>query len=190
MLSIPVIGYVKPCTPNSGGISRVWVFDPEDMDFTYVPGSAIYSAVALRAGATILGGSGFFPIGFDYLEGRVQSAQSAKGSSNKWANTLELEVPFFGKELALFLESMQQATSCSSLGFILEQNNGKVVVMGEKYVNSATIPFFRVIMDGTKADGGKAYDDPNGAALMFKGDYSRPLYEYVNVEDIIALQGA
>lgn len=190
MLTIQVEGYIKPCAPNTGGVSRVWVFDPADFDWTGIAGDFEYTAVALVAGATILGGSGFFPVQFDYLEGELKAPQSVKGSSNKYANSLALQVPVNGKELSKFIATMQQATACSSLGFVIEQNNSKVMIMGESIVNGGTIPFFRIIMDGTEIDTGKAFDDPNGAKLMFKGDYGRPLCEFTGgVDVIIGLQG-
>lgn len=191
MLTIQVSGYTKPCESNSGGISRAWVFDPADFDFTQATASDPYTAVALAAGATIIDGSGFFPIGFDYLEGELKAPQTGKGSSNKYAHSLMLQVPVMGQELTKFLLDMQKASACSSLGFIVECNNGKVMVLGERVVNGGTIPFFRVVMDGTEVESGKAMDDHNGAKLMFKGDYTRPLHEFTGgVDAIIALQGA
>lgn len=191
MLTFQASGYIKPCTPNTGGISRVWVFDPADMDFTQggAPANS-YSAVALTGGATILGGSGFFSIGFDYLEGQLKSPMNAKGSSVKYAHALSLHVPEVANDLTNFLITMTIALACSSLGFIIEQNNGHVMVMGESIVNGSPIPIFKVIMDGTEVDTGKAFDDANGAGLMFKGDYGRPLFEFTGgIAAIIALEG-
>lgn len=188
MLSVSLSKYTPDCVQNSGGISRAWVFDPADFDFTLVSGAG-YTAVALVAGATVLGGSGFFPIKFNYVEGQYKATQSMKGTSVKYAHSLSLQVSIVGQTLAEFLIDMQKASSCNSLGFIIEMNNGKVIVIGESVVNSEVIPFFRVVMDGTELDGGKAFDDNNGATLMFKGDYSRPAYEFTGgVAAIIALQ--
>jgi hypothetical protein len=190
MLSVTVSKYVPSCIPNSGGISRAWVFDPADFDFTYAAGTG-YTAVALMGGATILGGSGFFPIKFNYLEGQYKASHTFKGSSNKWAHSISLQVAYIGQELADFLTDMQTASTCGSLAFVLELNNGKVIVIGESNVNSAVIPNFRFVMDGTEADSGKAFDDNNGAQLMFKGDYTRAAYEFTGgVAAIIALEGA
>ncbi len=191
MLTIKASAYQPTCGQNSGGISRVWVFDPADFDWTQPTALGSYSAVALAGTATVLGGSGFFPIKFNYLEGELKSTQTLKGASNKYAHTLTLQVPVFGAELTVFLSHMQEASSCNSLGFVIEMNNGVIMVMGESIVNSDIIPNFRVVMDGTDGGSGKAFDDNNGATLMFKGDYSRPLYDYSGgVSTIIALEGA
>ena len=195
MIQIQVTGYTKPCTPNSGGVSRVFVFDPADFNWTQAaataPGLGAYTAVALRAGATILTGSGFFEVGFDYLEGQYKAGHNAKGSSQKWAHTLTLEVPELCQNLASFFYGMQAALTCASLGFVIVQNNGHILIMGEKYVNAAELPaVFRVIMDGSEADSGKVFDDPNGGKLMVKGDYIRPLIEYTGgLATITALLG-
>jgi hypothetical protein len=191
MLSVTVAKYIPSCEPNSGGISRAWVFDPADFDFTKPGATSEYTAVALAGSATILGGSGFFPIKFNYLEGQLKSPQTMKGTSVKYAHSLSLQVPEMGKELTDFLIKMQKASSCGSLAFIVEQNNGRVMVLGESIVNADVIPNFRVVMDGTELDGGKAFDDANGATLMFKGDYTRPLCEFTGgVAAIIALEAA
>jgi len=190
MLSVSITGYAPPCSNNSGGISRAWVFDPADMDFTQATETDPYTAVALVAGATVVGGSGFKPIKFDYLEAEHKAVQSLKGSSNKWAHTLALQVPQHGQKLSEFLLKQSIASSCGSLGFVIEQNNGKVIVIGESVVNASTIPVFRIVMDGTEDGSGKAFDDVNGAKLMYKGDYSRPAWEYTGgIDAIIALQG-
>lgn len=195
MLSIQVTGYTKQCVPNSGGISRVFVFDPVDFDWTQsgitVPGLAPYTAVALRGGATLLGGSGFFEIGFDYLEAEHKAPQSVKGSSQKWAHSLSLQLPYDNQRLTNFLYAMMAALTCTSLGFVIVYNNSVIKIMGERYVNAAELTaIFRVIMDGSEVDSGKAMDDPNGAKVMFKGDYNRPLNEFTGgIGAITALAG-
>lgn len=195
MLLVQVSGYTKQCEPNSGGISRIFVFDPADMDFTQsaitAPGLAPYTAVALMAGATILGGSGFFEIGFDHMEADLKAPHSVKGSSQKFTHTLSMQIPGESQRLTNFLYAMMSALMCTSLGFVVVYNNGKIKVMGEKIVNAAELPaLFRVIMDGTEIDSGKAMDDPNGAKVVFKGDYNRPLNEFTGgLSAILALKG-
>lgn len=190
MIQIQIGGYARNCEANSGGVSRVWVADSADFDFTTVAGSFNYTAVALVGGATIIGGSGFFPINFNYLEGQLKTGQSVKNSSNVYKNSLELFIPAFGMEASVFQAKMQKASSCGSLLFIMELYNGDVMVMGESSVNTVLIPTFRVVMDGSESDSGKAMDDANGVKLMFKGDYIRPLAEFTGgIAAIIALQG-
>lgn len=190
MIQFQAGGYARNCDANSGGVSRVWVADSADFDFTSIAGSFNYTAVALIAPATLIGGSGFFPINFNYLEGQLKTGQSVKSSSNVYKNSLELFIPVFGKEASVFQSKMQQASACGSLLFIIELYNGDVMVMGESSVNTIAIPIFRVIMDGAESDSGKAMDDANGVKLMFKGDYTRPLAEFTGgIAAIIALQG-
>lgn len=196
MLSIQVSGYTKQCDPITGGVSRVFVFDPADMDWTQgaitAPGLAAYTAVGLHGGATILGGSGFFEIGFDYLEGDYKGTPSVKGSSQKYTHQLTLHLPEMSQRLTNFIFAMQSALTCTSLGFVIVLNTGKIFIMGEKIVNAAELAaVFRVIMgDGGEIGSGKAMDDPQGATVVFKGDYGRPLNEFTGgIAAITALAG-
>lgn len=57
MLSVKLRPMNKPCVTTSGGVARVWVFDPEDFSFTQANDDAItgpqpYTAIALRTGGT------------------------------------------------------------------------------------------------------------------------------------------
>lgn len=192
MIQFQAGGYARQCDPNSGGVAAVWVADSSDFDWTNAGGTntCVYSAVGLRGGATILDGSGFFPIGFDIYEGELKTGHSVKGSSNKYGNSLMVQLPVWGKEAGIFAAKMQKASACGSLLFVVQQNNGRIMVMGESYVNGIKIPPFRVIMDGTEFESGKQFDDINGAKFMFKGDYTRPLFEFTGgVDAIIALEG-
>ena len=192
MLAILLQGYSPSCVPNTGGISRIWVFDPADMNFTQAAAGDPYTAVANNAGASPGTGGGFWPITFDYLEGQIKSPLTVKGSSQKFSHALTIHVAEFGNDLTTFLTTMQNATTCASLAFIIEQNNGHVMVMGEAWVNGVTIPRFRCIMtDGTETDSGKAFDDMNGATVVFKADYGRSLIEFTGgIDAIIALQSS
>lgn len=188
MLKITNAKYTPACGTNSGGISRVWNFDPADMDFTYTPGTG-YTAVGLVAGATVLGGSGFFPIAFNQYEADYKGPQTIKGTSVKYAHALSLQVSFIGQKLTDFLEKMDTASSCYGVGFVIEFNNGTIIVVGENVVDGASIPLWRMRHDGSDTDSGKAFDDNNGGTLMFKGDYSRPAREFTGgVTAIIALE--
>ena len=51
-------------------------------------------------------------------------------------------------------------------------------MLGERYVNGNTLPYFEVTMDGTEGGSGKKFDDFNGANVRFKGEYSRMAYEF------------
>lgn len=183
--------YNPTCINNAGGISRAWLFDAGDFDFT-TGTAATYSAVALVAGATILGGSGFFPIKFNNLEGEYKATHTQNtNNSNEYAHSVSLQVSVLGAELTDFMTLNQKASACGKLGLIMEMNNGKVIVVGESIVNADVIPLFKMRLDGTEMGSGKAWSDLNGATLSFKGMYNRPAYEFAGgVSAIIALEAS
>jgi len=91
MLSIALTKHNPACNSNSGGVSRAWVFDPADFTWTQAaPSTGIpyppYTAVALMSGATLAGGSGFYPINFYYLTAQYKYPHSRKNTSNTWAH--------------------------------------------------------------------------------------------------------
>lgn len=192
MISGVPVKYDPTCINNAGGISRAWLFDAADFDFTTGLPPATYSAVALVAGATIIGGSGFFPIKFNNLEGdyKANHTQNTNGS-NEYAHTASLQVQILGSELTNFMNLNQLLSACGRMGLILEQNNGKVIVIGESVVNGVTIPTFKVRLDGSEIASGKAWADNNGATLSFKAMYNRAAFEFTGgVSAIIALEAA
>ena len=190
MLSIQTTGYLKACSPNHGGISRIWIGDPQDFNFTQAEPNGPYMAVSLNAGASIVGGSGFYKVDFTYLEGTYKSNQSVKGTQNKVSHTLTCQLPTMSTRLNDFLMTAMAATYCTGLLVVMQFNTGVIKVMGEAVVNSMPIPaVFRVIMDGTEEDSGKAYDDFSGANVSFKGDYWRFAMVFEGgVEGITALE--
>lgn len=192
MLTQVTAKYNPTCINNAGGISRAWLFDAGDFDFTTGGTAATYSAVALMAGATILGGSGFFPIKFNHLEGEYKATHTQNtNGSNEYAHTVSLQVQILGSELTNFMELNQKASACGLLGIVLELNNGKIIVIGESIVNAVVIPTFKIRLDGSELGSGKAWGDNNGATLSFKGMYNRGAYEFTGgVSAIIALESA
>jgi len=179
MLSIPLTGFLKDCNPNQGGISRIWVADPADFNFTQAGATDPYTAVALNSGATVAGGSGFFKVDFTYLEATYKAAQSVKGTQNKVSHTLTAQLPKISDGLNAFLFQAMEAAYCSALLVVMQFNTGVIKVMGEAWVNAAPIPaVFRIVMDGTEEDSGKNYDDFSGANVSFKGDYWRPAFTF------------
>jgi hypothetical protein len=57
MLGVTLRPLNKVCKTTSGGVARVWIFDPEDYSFTQAPDDPVtgpqpYSAIALRSGGT------------------------------------------------------------------------------------------------------------------------------------------
>ena len=66
MLGYQAKSYKTACGTLSGGISELFWFDPDDLDFTQAPATVQlflppYTAVALRKGATLATGAGLFP---------------------------------------------------------------------------------------------------------------------------------
>ena len=192
MLSVQLRKYVRPCLGVSGGISRIWVFDPEDFDFTQAAPVANvpqpYTAVARRTGATAPNAM-FFPITFQIKEAQRTWKHSTKGCSVKYEHELKAQLPQLSHDLTTYLQSLDVAGCCSGLGLAIEHNDGKIFLMGEKYVNANPIPFFQVQMNGSDGDSGKVYDDFNGANVVIKADYNRDLYEFTGgAAAIVALQ--
>jgi len=191
VLSIPITGYNRPCVPDQGGISRMWVADPADFDWTQATSADPYTAVALNDGATILGGSGFFRIDFNYQEASYKAAQTLKGTANKWAYTVTCQLPFIDNKLNQFLATMQNAVTCSGLLLVVQFNTGTIIVMGERFVNSNELDaLWRIALDGSDEDSGKVFDDFSGANVSFKSDYFRVPYEFTGgLAAIQALEG-
>jgi len=184
MLCVNLQQYSRPCTSVSGGISQLFVFDPSDFNFSQsYTGDAVnqassYSAVALNANATAAGGAKFYNIKFQFKEAERKWKQTVKGCSVKYEHEVDCTLPQLSNDLTDFLKSLDSAGCCCGLGLIIQHNDGKIFVMGEKFVNGNQIPFFQVQMDGSDGTSGKLFDDENAAHVVFKGDYSRELYEF------------
>lgn len=189
MLCVTLSGYTRACSGVSGGISRIWVFDPADFDFTQTAADDPYSVVARRTGAVAANGALMFPIPFQIDEAERTWKQSVKGLSVKYEHEVHAQLPQLSNALTKYLKSLTSAAGCCGLGLVIEHNDGKLFVMGEQYVNDATIPRFIVNMDGSDGATGKLFDDFNGANVVFKANYNRDLYEYSgDAADIIALE--
>lgn len=183
MLCVKLKSYNAPCTATSGGIANVWFYDPSDFNWTQdvagtdgTPGK--YTAVALRAGATVAGGAKMFPVSFQRKEAELTATQSVTGCSVMWSFEVNMQLPNLTHELNTFLMSLDAAGCCCGVGVVVRLNNGKILVLGEKYVNDEEIPFFELKQDGTEINTGKVFSEFNGANLALKGDYSRPPFEF------------
>lgn len=195
MLTITLAKHNPSCNSNSGGISRAWVADPADFTWTQAAATAAvpyapYTAVALSAGATLVGGSGFYPINFYYQTAQVKSTHSRKNTSNTWAHQFSCYLAQENSDLINFIGTLQQASTCSSLMIVVEDSNGNIFVYGEAVVNGNPITaIWRMLMDGSEADTGKVFEDDNGISLMVKGNYIRPAIQFTGgLAAIIALQ--
>lgn len=178
MLCVTLSSYVRTCSAVSGGISDIMLFDPSDFTFTQASLTAPYTAIATRPGASIATDILMFPISFTENEADRTWKQTRKGCSTKYDHEVHAQLPQLSDALTTFLQSMDAAGCCCGLGIIIRHNDGKIFVMGEKYVGANAIPKFTVTMDGSDGTSGKLFDDFNGANVLFKGPYSRELREY------------
>jgi hypothetical protein len=182
MLCVTLKGFVKACGSVTGGISDIGVFDPEDFDFTQaapVAGAAQpYTALALRSGATTGTGGKVFLVSFQVEEAEHTWKQSRKGCSVKYEHEFHFQLNENSQTLTAFLQAMDAAACCCGLGIVIRYNSGKIYIAGEKYVNAVAIPRFTIVQDGSDGTSGKVFDDFNGGNIIFKGSYSRGLYEY------------
>jgi hypothetical protein len=178
MLAITVAGYTAACGPVSGGVSRIWVFDPADFDFTQAGAKDPYTAVARRAGATSVGGAKMFPITFAEEEAELKFTKTTGIVSNKYEHSVEATLPNLSNDITEFMMVMDEGGVCAGLGLIIELNSGKIFVMGERYVNASAMKRFKVKLTDATGQSGKKWDDLNGANVIFKGNFDRGLLEF------------
>lgn len=181
MVCITLKSFIRACAPVSGGISDLVIFDPDDFTWTQAaPVAGVkqpYTAVARQAGATSPNGV-FFIVNFQAEEAEWTWKQTVKGCSVKYEHAFNFQLPENGQTLTNFLEALDAAACCCQLGIVLRLNTGKILVAGEKFVNAAAIPKFRMLNSGSSGTSGKLLDDFNGGNLIITGPYSRNLYEY------------
>lgn len=155
------------------------------------PGTGYSSAPTISftgGGATAAGGAYIYTI--DSIEDTIGfdiTQSNADGSVSAWEYLIAARLAQFSQKMTNFNKKMDAAAQCCQLGFIARQNDGKIFVMGEKYVNDAMIPKFKLRQDGSKITSGKKFTEFNGQDLSIKGTYSRPAYEFT--AGIAALQG-
>ena len=199
MLSVVFQKYTKTCVSVAGGISRIWLFDPADFDFTMTTTGVApvltvkqYTVMTRTAGATYAGGARTFSVPIIAEESmRTGKQSSRKGCSTRWEHEVTFQLAQLSKELTAYMTSLSDASCCSGIGLIIEHFDGKLFVMGEASVNTVTIPKFYAYMDGTETDSGKVMDDFNGATVKIKSAYTRELLEFTgNVSVIIGYETA
>lgn len=186
MLCVALTSYTRPCAGVTGGISNMWIFDPSDFNFTQVNPRTPYTVVARRAGATFVGGAKMFPIKFQAKEAEYKFKHSVTGCSVKYEHEVTAQLPDLSDELTAYLETLDDAGCCCGLAAIILLNTGKVLVIGEKYVNGNLIPYFEFKMNGSDGGSGKTFDNFNGANVLFKGDYNRGLREFTGGISVIS----
>jgi len=183
MLSISLKAFDRECAPTSGGISRAWIFDRDDFNFTQAAADADgnkapYSAIALRAGADPGDGALLYPVIFEEKTAEYRYTQSLTGSSIKYEHILEFLLPDIGHFITQWNEKVDAAAACHGIGIIIELNSEKIIVLGEKYVNSARITDWKMKQNGSTGTTGKLLEDANGQTTLLTGDYRRGAYEY------------
>lgn len=187
MLCVNFNNLTRECTPSSGGVSRLLIFDPSDFDWTQDPVTKSYVAVAKRSGADGANPSNnpnesgfFFDIKFKRKEAEFKFTHSIGASgAPKYASELTALYAALGQDLTNFLINMDAASYCCGIGLVVVMNSGVVYVLGEGFVNGNLVdPFYEVLHNGTEATSGKLFDDLNGATLKFTSDYGRPPHTF------------
>lgn len=193
MLNVVFQKYTKTCASVAGGISRLWLFDPADFDFTVTSTGVApvlvvkaYTTMTRMAGATFVGGARTFSVPIIAEESeRTGKMSSRKGCSVRWEHELTFQLAQLSKELTAYLQHLGDASCCAGLGCIIEHFDGKLYVMGEMYNNTVSIPRFFAYMDGTETTSGKVMDDFNGATVKIKAAYTRELHEFTGAVSVI-----
>jgi hypothetical protein len=181
MIGVTVAGYTQTCTTNSGGISRLWVGDAEDFNLTSGTTNAQtsgYSAIARRTGATHVGGADLFEIVLLEDSGKANITQSIQNGSAQWAYALEGQLLYVQQTMIDFAMKLDAASLCGQLIWVIQDNNGKLWVIGEKWVDASAIVKFKVKQDGSVVDFGQALNSFHGMNFKAQGNYRRPAYEF------------
>lgn len=191
MLGCTVRGYTKGCSPIVGGVDELFVGDAND--FVLTSGSPNtdgdptgYDNIELRDGATSEGGALLYPIDsiIDSLGVEITQA-NADGTNTAYEYTISARLAQMSQALTNFNTKIDSAALCCQLIFVWRNNDGKMFVIGEKYVDGTVITRFRFRQDGSRVGTGKKFTDFNGQDLSLKGSYSRLPYEFVGDAAII-----
>ena len=176
-------GYNASCANLAGGISAIWIFDPNDFNFTADATTGAYTAITAMTPPTgETGTQSLYQVNFLYKEAERKFKQSVKmGCFVKFEHEISASLPQLSQGLTTFLSSLSKGACCCGIGVIIQHNDGNIFVMGEKYVNGAVIPRFYVVMDGSEGGSGKLFDDFNGAQVSIKGDYLRELNQFTGL---------
>lgn len=109
----------------------------------------------------------------------VDIAQSnADGSNSSYEYTITARLAQMSQALTNFNKKIDGAALCCQLVFVWRMNDGRIFVIGEKYVDATAITRFRFRQDGSRISTGKKFTDFNGEDLSIKGSYSRLPYEF------------
>lgn len=104
---------------------------------------------------------------------------NADGSSSSYAYDITASLAQFSQRMAVFNSKIDAAAGCCRLVFVWINNDGKIFVAGEKYVDATKIGVpFRLWQNGSKIATGAKFTDKNGQDISIKGTYSRLPYEF------------
>ena len=182
MLCVRLKSFDRICKATSGGVSRVWIFDRDDFDFTQAAADADgnkpkYTAVARRGGADADGGN-LFPVKFQAKEAEYRYTQSLTGSSVKYEHVMEFLLADLDHFITQWNERVDAASACCGIGIIVELNSGIILVLGEKYVNGSSVREWKIAQNGSTGTSGRLLEDANGQTTLLTGDYYRGAYEF------------
>lgn len=188
MIGYQAQSYKTSCGTISGGISELFWFDPDDLNFTQVAPTPTllhppYTVVAFREDdeggpVTTAGGAGLFPIDIEEDTGTFKAIQSIAGRSVKYEYEIVSEIAKVSNSMTNFFARLDAASVCSNIGLVIVDNTGAIHVVGERWVNANIIPKFKMKNDGSEIHIEGALDGKNGATLSIKGAYSRGPLEY------------
>lgn len=181
MLGVSVTGYIQSCTNNSGGISRLWLGDSEDFNLTSGTNGAQkdgYTAVARRTGATHAAGADLFEMILQEDSGKVTITNSEANGSAQWAYDIEGQLIQVQQSMIDFAQKLDSASLCGQLIWVWQDNNGKIWVAGEKWVDASNIVKFKIRQNGSVIDYGQQLNTFNGMNFKALGNYTRPAYEF------------
>lgn len=184
MIKCAIKGYTPICASIVGGVGNLYVGDANDFDWTEgapdPDGDPTgYDAVAYRPGATAPGGAYLYEIKSVIDTILVDITQSnPESTSSEYAYEIKARAAKLCQSMTNFAKKMDAASVCCQLVFVWINNDGSVMVAGEKYVNGVQIPAFRFKQDGSKYSTGQKFSSFNGGDLLFKGTYLRLPYEF------------
>lgn len=195
-LCITLSAISQICQAVTGGIARIWAFDPKDWDWTQatvtppaMPGP--YTAVALTDDAALLTPvPTLLRLQFQRKEAELSFTHARNGAISTYTIKLEFKTPSLRQAITTFMQQADAASICCGVGFIVQAYTGKIFVVGELIVNGAEIDV-PLIMEhnGSTGTTGKAQSDENAASLIFQADHSRFVYEYSGtVQSLIDLE--
>jgi hypothetical protein len=141
-------------------------------------GSGYTSAPTVVIGSAVAGAALFEIDSLDDTINTVLTQSNPDGSSSAWEYAITASMAQFSQSMTNFNTKIDAAAACCQLVFIWQNNDGKIFVAGEKYVDGVKIVPFKLRQDGSKIDNGKKFTDKNGQDLSIKGTYSRPAYEF------------